>query len=160
VPFYIARKPAKAMLPNPLPSGFWDGVTLCALQRVSADVNDFMSAYARASESATVADFSLHLGGVPPEEGSLWFCILHSAGILSELPSWNFEELATETRVFESQFHFFPNPARLLQQSHLPEKPWAIIKSAASRAKKKSVKDRGEKTTRRRSRRGKGGSGS
>ena len=135
VPFYIARKPAKAMLPDPLPLDFWNGVTLSALQRISPDVCDFMTAYGRKFECATVRSFSLYLGGVPAEEGSLWFCVLHSSGVLSKLPSWNFEKLASETSKFKADFHFFPNPARLLKRSHLPQNPKERIESAAFRAK-------------------------
>ena len=161
----MARKPAKAMLPRPLPPNFWSGVTLPALDVVSPDRCNFMEAFTEEfaltnSSVATAEDFSRHLGGVPAEEGCMWFCTLKANGI-SKLPedffsassssssscppsssscittSWNFLELRKEAAAFQSKFHFAANPAFLLQGNHLNAQD-NVDKECASGAAKRN----------------------
>jgi hypothetical protein len=157
------------MLPRPLPPGFWAGVTLAALDAISPDRCNFMKAFekefalkskrtssASAAAVATAEDFSRHLGGVPAEEGCMWFCTLKANGI-SKLPedfssalssssssssssstasaTWNFVELRKEAATFQTKFRFAPNPAFLLQGNHLTAQGLEDKECAAEAAK-------------------------
>ena len=67
------------------------------------------------------------MGGVPAEEGGMWFCILKANGITS-LPEGllsasnsteYFRSLKGEAESFQASFGFAPNPALLLRGKHL-----------------------------------------
>ena len=108
---YLARKPAKALLPRPpLPSefwcGFWRGTALLELDAVSPDRGGFVQAFLASVDKVVVktnaavagvmgsatgllpgamaveaSALSSFLGGVACEEGSMWYCVLKAAGV-------------------------------------------------------------------------------
>jgi hypothetical protein len=144
-PRYLARKPAKALLPPKCPPEYWNGVTLQMLVATSPDQRGFMQTFIEyfhtqqdlknsnaSGVNPTARDFSRHLGGLPAEEGCMYSCILKSKGVMklprelvsssssssSSLPS-GLELLKIEAASFQKRFGFDPNPAFLLLGTHL-----------------------------------------
>ena len=135
---------------------FWEPVTVQELVDTSPDNNGFvlkwidhfksMPSNTQGSEP-TLENYAQFLGGIPVEEGCMWYCMLKSKGIVKiPSPPWDMNVLRDRALKFEKRFSFYPNPVLLIRQNelgHENEADWECPSARLEGAKERVSRSKG-----------------